>query len=212
MKFSQYEPGEFFDEVKMASQLFAGITEATMSHGEAWHFCRLGRKLERADKTSRILDVKYYLLLHSAQDVGTAFDDVQWAALLRSASAFEMYRKKHGRISPKGVVEFLMLSPDFPRAMQYCLLAAQDSLHTVSGTPTGTFRYLPEKLLGQLCSDLSYATVDDIIAYGLHEYADQFQNKINQVGNGISETFFALKTPTNGKSTPRTAISSGVAA
>ena len=205
-------PNDFFTDVKMASHLFAGITEATMSHGEAWHFCRLGRKLERADKTSRILDVKYYLLLRSAQDVGTAFDDVQWAALLRSASAFEMYRKKHGRISPKGVVEFLMLSRDFPRAMQYCLLAAQESLHTVSGTPTGTFRYLPEKLLGQLCSDLSYATVDDIIAHGLHEYVDQFQNKLNQIGNGISETFFALKSPSNGKSAPRPVMSSGMAA
>jgi uncharacterized alpha-E superfamily protein len=196
-------PHEFFAEVKMASHLFAGIADATMSHGEAWHFCRLGRKIERADKTSRILDVKYYLLLRTSADVGTAFDDIQWAALLRSASAFEMYRKKHGRISPKGVVEFLMLSREFPRAMHFCLLAAQDSLHTVSGTPAGTFRNPPEKLLGQLCSELTYASVDDIITQGLHEYVDQFQTKLNHLGNGIFETFFATKTPTNGRSAQR---------
>src|ERR1044071_2229871 len=92
-------PAQFFDEVKLASHLFTGITDATMTHGEAWHFSRLARKLERADKTSRILDVKYFILLRTVEEVGTPFDDIQWAAVLRSASAFEMYRKRHGRIS-----------------------------------------------------------------------------------------------------------------
>jgi uncharacterized alpha-E superfamily protein len=186
---------EFFDEVKLASHLFLGITQATMTHGEAWHFGRLGQTLERADKTSRILDVKYFILLRSAEDVGTPFDDIQWAAVLRSASAFEMYRKRHGRIAPRGVVEFLLLDREFPRAVQYCVLSARDSLHAISGTPLGTFRHPPEKLLGQLCSDLSYASVDDIISSGLHEYLDELQTKMNQVATGIYETFFAFKTP-----------------
>jgi len=186
---------DFFAEVKEASQLFAGITDATMSHGEAWHFCRLGRELERADKTSRILDVKYFLLLRSAEDVGTPFDDLQWAAVLRSASAFEMYRKRHGRISPKGVVEFLVLSRDFPRAILFCLMSARDSLHAISGTPLGTFNHPAEKLLGQLCSDLSFTSVEEIIKGGLHEYLDELQTKVNAVGAGIYETFFAFKTP-----------------
>ena len=71
-----------------------------MSRGEAWHFAQMGRLLERADKTSRILDVKYYILLPSVADVGTPMDAIQWSALLKSASALEMYRKKHGRITP----------------------------------------------------------------------------------------------------------------
>ena len=186
---------EFFSEVKLASHLFTGITDATMSHGEAWHFCRLGRKLERADKTSRILDVKYYMLLRSVEDVGTPFDVVQWAAVLRSASAFEMYRKRLGRISPHGVVEFLMLDRDFPRAIQYCLMSARDSLHAISGTPLGTFRYAPEKRLGQLCSELSFTTTDEVIHRGLHESIDELQRKLNLVGQGIYETFFAFRSP-----------------
>lgn len=190
---------EFFSEVKLASHLFTGITDATMNHGEPWHFCRLARMLERADKTSRILDVKYFILLRSVADVGTPFDDIQWAAMLRSASAFEMYRKRHGRISPKGVVEFLLLDREFPRAIHFSVLAARDSLHAISGTPLGTFRYPPEKLLGQLCSDLSYASVDEIVNAGLHEYLDDLQNKMNQVGAGIHETFFAFKTPKSSK-------------
>ena len=107
-------PHEFFTEVKLLSHLFTGVTDATMTHGEPWHFRQLGRELERADKTSRILDVKYFILLRSVSDVGTAFDDVQWAAVLRSTSSFEMYRKRHGRILPKKVVEFLVLDRNFP--------------------------------------------------------------------------------------------------
>lgn len=188
-------PHEFFTEVKNTNHLFNGIAAATMTHGEPWHFFHLGRMLERADKTSRILDVKYFILLRSVQDVGTPFDDIQWAAVLRSASAFEMYRKRHGRIFPKSIVEFLLLDREFPRAIHYSLLAARDSLHAISGTPAGTFRHAPEKLLGQLCSDLSFTSVDEIINSGLHEYLDDLQTKMNQVAAGIYETFFALKTP-----------------
>ena len=196
-------PYAFFHEVKTASQSFTGITDATMTHGEAWHFGRLGRMLERADKTSRILDVKYFILLPSVDQVGTPIDDIQWAALLRSTSAFEMYRKEHGRISPRGVVDFLLLHPQFPRAIRFCLRVARDSFHAISGTPSGTFRHAPEKLLGQLCSDLAYATVDDIIGRGPHEYLDELQKKMNQVGMGIFDTFFAVRTPDPSRGTTR---------
>src|ERR1700716_432927 len=114
------DPQELFASVKTASQLVAAVTDGTMTHGEGWHFSRLGRELERGDKTSRILDVKYFLLLPTVADVGTTFDDLQWAAVLRSASAFEMYRKRYGRIFPSDVVDFLLLDRDFPRAVQAC--------------------------------------------------------------------------------------------
>ena len=141
----------------MASQAFTGITDATMTHGEGWHFCRLGRQLERADKTSRILDVKYFLLLPKVDDVGTTVDDMQWAAVLRSASAFEMYRKRHGRISPTRIVEFLLLDSEFPRAIHHCLKAARESLHAISGTPTAMFRG-PGRAAPRACSARSWPT------------------------------------------------------
>jgi uncharacterized alpha-E superfamily protein len=106
-----------------------------------------------------------------------------------------MYRKRHGRISPRNVVQFLLLDREFPRSIHFTLLAARDSLHAISGTPSGTFRNAPEKLLGQLCSDLSFASVDEIISSGLHEYFDDLQTRMNQIGAGIFDTFFALKTP-----------------
>lgn len=183
----------FFEDVKAASHLFNGVTEATMTHGEGWHFCRLGKELERADKTSRILDAKYFILLRSVSDVGTAWDDIQWAAVLRSTSAFEMYRKDYGRISPKGVVDYLLLNRNFPRAIYHCLLCARESLHSISGTEVGSYKNPAERVLGQLCSELSYASVDEVISHGLHEYIDTLQMKMNQVGGQIHDTFFAQK-------------------
>jgi uncharacterized alpha-E superfamily protein len=187
------DPQDLFRSVRMAGHLFTGVTNATMTHNEAWHFCRLGRMLERADKTSRLLDVKYFLLLPTAADVGTTSDDIQWAAVLRSASAFEMYRKCHGRIAPDRVVEFLLFETEFPRAIHYCVGRAREAVHAISGTPIGMFRYPVERLLGELCSEFAYARVETIITSGLHEYLDRLQNKMNQVGNGISETFFAAR-------------------
>jgi uncharacterized alpha-E superfamily protein len=200
------DPHELFASVKMSSHQFAGVTDATMTHSEGWHFSRLGRQLERADKTSRIVDVKYFLLLPTAADVGTTFDDIQWAAVLRSASAFEMYRKRYGRISPDRVVEFLLIDGEFPRAVQWCLMAARESVHAISGTPAGMFRNPVEQLLGELCSELAYVQVDDLISAGLHEYLDQLQTRMNRVSNGIRETFFATRAPVRKKARERTTV------
>src|SRR5690606_13020727 len=111
--------------VKYCCHLIQGIADATMSHGEPWHFARMGQLLERADKTSRILDVKYFILLPHPDDIGTPLDIVQWSALLRSASALEMYRKSKGRILPAHVAEFLILDRLFPRSMRFCLIEAE---------------------------------------------------------------------------------------
>lgn len=180
-------------EVKAASHLFLGITDATMSHGEGWHFARLGRLLERADKTSRILDVKYFLLLPTVAEVGTPFDIIQWSALLKSASALEMYCKQHGRIAPNPVVEFLILNPSFPRAIRYCLIKAEDSLHAITGSESDRHKNLAEKQLGRLRSEMDYVEMSEILSNGLHEFVDGFQAKLNRIDDAIHDTFFALR-------------------
>jgi uncharacterized alpha-E superfamily protein len=185
-------PYEFFREVKLASHLFEGLTNATMSHGEGWHFCRLGRSIERADKTSRILDVKYFLLLPAVTDVGTPIDDIQWAAVLRSASALEMYRKRYHHLTPDQIVNFLLLDREFPRSIHYSLIDADESLHAISGTQVGTFCNVAEQRLGQLRAELTYTRVQDLITSGLHEFLDALQTKLNVIGVGVFDAFFAL--------------------
>jgi len=189
-----FEPGqEFFSDVMTASHLFLGTLYATMSHNEGWHFCRLGRLLERADKTSRILDTKYYLLLPSIDAVGTPYDDIMWAAVLRSTSALEMYRKRFQQISPDRIVEFLVLDREFPRAIHYCVVAAEASLHAISGTPIRTFSNPAEQHLGRLSAELNYVQVREIINRGLHEFLDDIQVRLNTVGDAIQNAFFALQ-------------------
>jgi uncharacterized alpha-E superfamily protein len=186
-------PQDFLQEVKQASHLFKGITDAILSRNEGWHFNNLGRMLERADKTSRILDVKYFILLPRVSDVGTPMDDLQWSAVLRSVSGFEMFRKRHHGITPRRIVDFLVLDREFPRAIHHCVLSAEESLHAISGTPEGTFRNAAEQRMGQLRSELAYAQVDDIINRGLHEFLDSLQTKLNEVGDGIYETFIDMR-------------------
>lgn len=182
---------DFFMQIKRASHLLIGTTDATMSHGEAWHFARMGRLLERADKTSRILDVKYFILLPTASDIGTTLDVTQWSALLRSTSALEMYRRCHGRIAPPKVIDFLLLNRQFPRSVRYCVGGAEDSLHAITGTPDGMFGNRAEQELGRLRSELDFTSLDDIIEAGLHEFIDDVQKRLNRIGEAIYKTFCA---------------------
>jgi uncharacterized alpha-E superfamily protein len=148
--------------------------------------------LERADKTSRILDVKYFQLLPGEDVWGTQLDTNQWAALLKSASALEMYRKAVGRIAPRGVAEFLILDREFPRAIRFCLLRAETSLLAITGGEHGSFQNRAEQQLGRLRNDLDYTNIEEILQQGLHEFIDRFQRQVNVVGDAIFETFFAL--------------------
>ncbi len=187
------DPSDFYNSIKTASHLFSGLTDTTMSHNEGWHFARLGRLIERADKTSRILDVKYFILLPTPDYVGTPYDALQWMALLKSASAFEMYRKRYRLIAPDKVVEFLALDRDFPRSMRYCLMRGEESLRAITGSPVGTFTNAAEQRLGRLRADLDYSGVAEIIRRGLHEFLDDFQHELNSVGDAVFQTFFALR-------------------
>jgi uncharacterized alpha-E superfamily protein len=189
------QPHPFFEEVKTNSHLFTGLTEVTMSHGEAWHFARMGRVMERADKTSRILDVKYYILLPKVEYVNTAYDNIQWAALLKSVSGLEMYRKQHHRINPKQVAEFLIFDREFPRAIRYCLISAEESLYAITGRTPGTVGNPAERSLGRLRADLDYADIEEVISTGMHEYLDRFQTKLNSVGDSLATTFFGRCLP-----------------
>ncbi len=183
----------FFDEVKLHSHMLAGILDNTISRGELWHFGRFGRLMERADKTSRILDVKYFILLPDTAVVGTPLDIVQWSALLSSTDCAIEYRRQHGRIAPEKVVGFLMLDGRFPRSVRHCLSSAERSLHKITGCPLGTFSNLAEQRLGRLRAELDFSTTDEILTGGLHEYVDGLQAKINEVGDAATSAFFAAQ-------------------
>jgi len=187
------DPHELLAAVKEASHLFVGVTYLTMTHGEAWHFGRLGRVLERADQTSRIVDAKEALIHARPPDAGGTLDGIDLSALLRSVSALEMYRKRHGRIDHSRVIEFLVLDKWFPRSIRHCLEKGQESLRAITGASSEAPSTRPERLLGRLAAEYEYAVVDEILEAGLHEHLDQLQSKLNDVGSAIFDTFFATR-------------------
>lgn len=186
------DPRIFFDEIKKGCQLFWGIIDATIARTEGWHFGRIGKMLERADKTSRILDVKYHLLLPSAEYVGSPLDTIQWAALLKSVSAYDMYRKLNGKLTSTGIAGFLILNKEFPRSILLCLEHVTISLKMISGKTNG-YDNLAEKEIGLLTSQLEYADINEIIGSGMHEYLDNIQIKLNKLSQSIADIFFSTE-------------------
>ncbi|MCB9477518.1 MAG: alpha-E domain-containing protein [Deltaproteobacteria bacterium] len=186
-------PHAFFQHVKLSKHLFTGLMHEGMSHGEAWHFAHLGMLLERADKTSRILDVKYFILLPNVEYVGTPYDNIEWAAVLKSTSGLEMYRKRFHRITPTQVADFMIFDTTFPRAVRFCVQNAEQSLYAITGTKHGSFSNDAERKLGRLRAELGYGDIDEVINRGIHQFIDELQRRFNDIGGAVHETFFAVR-------------------
>ena len=186
----QFEPimaagiGQFFEWVKLRAAVIRGVTFGTMLQDEALSFIRLGGYIERADNTARILDVKYHVLNGDGEE--GASDFYQWGALLRSVSAFEVYRKVYRDvITPARVAELLMLRPDMPRSLHACMRGVTRMLDDIRNAQSSE----TERLAGLLHSQIHYARIDDILAENLHQYLVDFMDRIYELGNGIRRDF-----------------------
>jgi uncharacterized alpha-E superfamily protein len=185
------DPSELFEWVKFRSHLSRGVTFGTMLQDESFHFLRIGSFLERADNTARLLDVRF----HSAQgeffgvregNEPAAADFYHWSAILRSVSAFEVYRKVYRNvIRPEKVAELLILRADMPRSLAGCMNEVVSNLQYVANEQSGeTLRRA-----GRLRADLSFGRIDEILATGLHAFLTQFLDRVGDVGVGISRDF-----------------------
>jgi uncharacterized alpha-E superfamily protein len=198
-RFWQQPPQERLHEIRYACQLFYGITDATLSRDLSWHFSKLGRLVERAEKTSRFLDVKYFLLLPSPEEVGGVLDELQWISLLRSAGAYQMFRQSQQKaIAPKAVAAFLLLDPIFPRSVRYCLEGINKTLRVIRGNPVPGPPDDLECLSGQMLANWSYVRIDELIGRGLHEAIDQLQSELNTLHAQIEERYFVTTQPAPG--------------
>ena len=188
------DPSPFFEWVKYRSHLSRGVTIGTMLKDEAFYFIRLGTHLERADNTARILDVKFHGAKQDSPsgDLGeptiqdTQRDFYYWAAILRSVSAFEIYRKVYRDvITPARVAELLMLRSDMPRSLLGCLEEVVANLRNVANDNSAR----TERFAGRLHAQLKFASIDDILEQGLHDYLERFLADINELGNRVSRDF-----------------------
>jgi uncharacterized alpha-E superfamily protein len=181
---------EFFNNIKRSAHLFQGLVAATYSRNEGWEFLQFGRFLERADKTTRILDVKYHILLPSASDVGGAIDTAQWQAVLRSASALEAYRRFYVReILPWKVAEFLIFSDSFPRSLHFCVAEIDTFLRRILGESGARPRSEAARLSRRLLADLQSLSINEVLQeHGLHEFLVEVQNTLDRIGEEVVQT------------------------
>jgi len=180
-----------FAMIKEACQTHTGITEGTFFRDQGWYFYQIGRYIERADQTTRLVDIKYHLLLPSVEDVGSPVDVGQWHALLRSAAGYHAYRRLHAAsTTPARVAGFLLLNTAFPRSVHHCvcevgrLLGEVKSRHGLRrGNDAAEELDRLQVLLGTL-------DISAILSSGLHEFLDSIQRQLIAITRELSIAFF----------------------
>ena len=187
----RHSPGDFFCHIKNASLLLVGTIYATIVHNEGWYFMQVGKFLERADKITRILDVRHAIF--PGKDAPRAIsqrDALELSAVLRSCSAWDAYKAAYGaEVRPEWVAEMLLFSDDFPRSVRFCVEKLDDSLRSISGVAPRRFSNDSEKLSGRLLAELEYGSTDEVLAVGIHDYVDQLQVKFNNIGAALFNAY-----------------------
>lgn len=193
------DPAQLLEWVKYRSHLSRGVVLGTMLQDDAFHFLRLGTFLERADNTARLLDVRFHAIQRDYYGQGAAgcerkngqgqrLDFYYWSALLRSVSAFEVYRKVYRDvITPERVADLLVLRADMPRSLHACMKEVVHNLQAVAHAGTQE----SSRKAGRLLADLQYVRIDEIFATGLHAYLTQFLERVNQLGVLVGQDYLA---------------------
>ena len=194
-RYAQLGASEYLNRVKLQIQLLFGVAESMIPRTDLWWFFQLGRHLERADNTSRILDVKYYMLLPDLHAVGSALDMVQWASVLRSCSAFEAFRRsRRGQLNLERVVDYLVRDDVFPSSILFSVAEAEQSLAQITTSAPHLEDVTPAIMLRKLRAELEMIDVPAVIADGLHEFLDDVQDKISEIHAAIQTTFVEYDT------------------
>jgi uncharacterized alpha-E superfamily protein len=184
----------YFERVLRGSYEFQGVAGSTTHRGEHWFFLRMGTCIERADQTSRLLDTCSGLSMESSHHEDSR--PLRWAALLRSCSAWHAYQVESARLDPRKIIDFLLLNESFPRSVACNVTEVHRALTSLCGARQGDVVPEPVRQSGRLRADLNYTNVTEILAVGLHDYIDELQTRLNDIGIAIFNTFVFYSDPT----------------
>jgi uncharacterized alpha-E superfamily protein len=186
-----HSPTDFFAQIKNSSLLLLGLMHATVAHNEGWQFMQTGKFLERADKITRILDVRHPTFPERGAPTSVSQRDVlEWGAVLRSCSSWDAYKAAYGaEMRPEWAVELLVFNDEFPRSMRFCVERFDDALRKISRVSPRRFSNQAEKLSGRLLAELEYGSLDEVLAFGLHAYLDRTQERLNEIGQALFDAY-----------------------
>jgi uncharacterized alpha-E superfamily protein len=167
-----------------------GVTDATMTHGEGWHYIELGRYLERASATAALLDVQFREAPPDASGLPGVSEFVEWVGLLKSCCAFEAYCRHYtADVRPQRIAEFLVLSPEFPRSIHFAAARVQAALKAIAGL-TGRTNGRSERLAGRLLASLDYGQIDEIMGE-LPSYLQDIVRQAALINSAVHQQYIA---------------------
>lgn len=177
----------YLKQIIESAHLIFGMLDATINHDDGFTFIRFGSLIERADMTSRILDIRSETLITAEE--AKPYENIQWISLLRSLSAYQMYRQEMGvRVQRADVLEFAMQSEVFPRAILFCLMELQAQISVLPNS--NSLISLIEKSIKKLKTE----DVRHLKNGLLHNYIDNIQIELANIHNELAQTYF-LKQP-----------------
>lgn len=184
-------PHQMLLEVQDTCYRLHGIMASTMLHDEGWSFYRLGKDIERASHTARIL--LHPILLHGSRERSSLSEFHQSIAILKSASAYEAYRKIYRSVLlPEQIVEFLLLNQYFPRSVRFCARALGQNMERLSEHPLRPVSREPARLVGQMTADLDFMTLEEVLEIGLEPLLTQVIERLDRITTAMSRTFFGV--------------------
>jgi uncharacterized alpha-E superfamily protein len=171
-------------------QLLSGLLEGTMSHDDTYAFLEIGRGLERADMTTRVLDVQAGILV-GQREGATPYADVTWMGVLRALSAHQMFRRTAGStVTGPAALRFLLRDPQFPRSVERCLIEISNALLELCRHND------PMAACAEAQQLLEQADLDGMGHTALHDYADRLQLGLGRLHDVLVATYFQMEPST----------------
>lgn len=183
-------PHEFYEAVASGNYTIQGVCDGTMTHDEGWQFMQLGKYLERADKTLRILDVYSHLLRDPDNPVDLPLSNLLWAGVLRSCHAYEAYQRLYvGRVEPERIVDFLLLHPSFSRSVRFSLELAAQALTAIEASTGSKGMSKPHRVLGRVLNDLKFTELDQLLAGDLQAFLGRVLSDCSHVSRAVQDQY-----------------------
>ncbi len=174
--------------IRIKCQLARGTLHGTMLRDDTYIFSRMGAFIERADNTSRILDMKYYVLLPSIGFVGSTLDNAQWENILRSVSAYRSYNwLNEYEFNPSGICKYLILDERLPRSLIFCNLGIYENLRAISKYYNKNFNSLSKS--EKFYEEMLNLTIEKVFEEGLHEFLVRYLKNLFILSTAIETEF-----------------------
>jgi uncharacterized alpha-E superfamily protein len=186
---------DYLHRIILGSQTLTGLLSGTMTHDEGYDFLRMGRNLERADMTTRIIDVRSANLLPERSEAGSSpvesgqpFENIQWMSVLKSLTAYQMYRRAvQVRVRRPDVLRFLLQDLRFPRAFRHSVSEVENCLENLPHNEK------PRKAVARIMNKVMRAKPEDLAQAELHEFIDQLQLGLARVHDAIAGAYFQAR-------------------